>query len=200
VASESDRPDLRVVHPAPKARPPVVSSEVLGTAIFVFTEIMLFAGFVSAFTIARAQAPMWPPPGQPRLPIEETAFNTAALLASGALVWWAGRLFERKGPASARWPLVAGAALGAFFVVFQGFEWLGLLRDGMTLTASNYGSFFYLIVGAHALHVVGGLTVLCTMAARLWSERLTTSGFHAGRLFWYFVVLLWPVLYWKVYL
>ena len=30
-------------------------------------------------------------------------------------------------------------------------------------------------------------------------EQLTTNGFWAGRLFWYFVVLLWPVLYWQVY-
>ena len=43
-------------------------------------------------------------------------------------------------------------------------------------------------------------TVLATMGARLWREQLTSSGFWAGRLFWYFVVLLWPMLYWKVYL
>jgi heme/copper-type cytochrome/quinol oxidase subunit 3 len=70
----------------------------------------------------------------------------------------------------------------------------------MTLTASNYGSFFYLIVGGHALHVLGGLTVLVVLAARLWREQLTSAGFTAGRMFWYFVVLLWPALYWKVYL
>lgn len=197
-ASGDDR--IRVVHPPPKARGPILPSEVLATGIFIFTEIMLFAGFVSAFTIARAQAPMWPPPGQPRLPLEETAINTAALLVSGALVWWAGRRFERQGPASARLPLLGGAILGAFFVLFQGYEWVNLLREGMTLTATNYGSFFYLIVGAHGLHVLGGLTVLLTLGTRLWREQLTSSGFWAGRLFWYFVVLLWPVLYWKVYL
>ena len=29
---------------------------------------------------------------------------------------------------------------------------------------------------------------------------LNADVFAAGRLFWYFVVLLWPVLYWQVYL
>ena len=37
------------------------------------------------------------------------------------------------------------------------------------------------------------------MLVRLFGERLTSDGFWAGRLFWYFVVLLWPVLYWQVY-
>jgi heme/copper-type cytochrome/quinol oxidase subunit 3 len=61
---------------------------VLGTLIFVATEVMLFSGFVSAFTIMRGSALIWPPPGQPRLPIAETAFNTLLLLASGAVLTW----------------------------------------------------------------------------------------------------------------
>ena len=45
--------------------------------------------------------------------------------------------------------------LGAFFVVFQGAEWLALIGQGLTLTSSALGSFFYLIVGSHGLHAVG---------------------------------------------
>lgn len=197
-ALRGDR-DLRVVHPPPKSKGPAVPSEVLATMIFILTEIMLFSGFVSAFTISRAAAPMWPPPGQPRLPFEETAFNTAALLVSGGLVLWAGRRFDRVGPASARGPLLGGVLLGLFFLLFQGYEWVQLLRDGMTLTSSTYGSFFYLIVGAHGLHVACGASVLLLLLVRLRQERLTGAAFQAGRLFWYFVVLLWPVLYWQVY-
>jgi len=44
----------------------------------------------------------------------------------------------------------AALVLGAFFVVGQGLEWLALLRHGLTLTSSQLGSFFYLIVGLHA--------------------------------------------------
>jgi cytochrome c oxidase subunit III len=193
------RGDLRLVHPPPKPRQQVVPNEVLGVTIFILTELMLFAGFISAFTIAKSSAPMWPPPGQPRLPLEATAINTVALLLSGALAWWAGRRFDRVGPASARWPMVATLGLGAFFVLFQGYEWVGLLREGLTLTSSNQGGFFYLIVGAHGLHAMGGLTVLTVMSVRLVQEQLDSGAFWAGRLFWYFVVLLWPVLYVLVY-
>src|ERR1700690_3331740 len=66
-----------------------VPNAVLGTIVFVVAEIMFFAALISAHTIARASAMggMWPPPGQPRLPFERTAINTAALILSGVLLW-----------------------------------------------------------------------------------------------------------------
>ena len=66
----------------------IVSSGVLGMLLFVFTEAMLFAGMISAHAIvkSRAAGQMWPPFGQPRLPVESTALNTAALLASGLIL------------------------------------------------------------------------------------------------------------------
>lgn len=176
-----------------------VPSEVLGVLIFILSELMFFAGMISAYTISKNAAPMWPPPGQPRLPLEETAINTVALLISGALVYVAGRQFDRQGPRSARAPLAAGLALGAFFVLFQGYEWAMLLGEGLTLTSSAAGSFFYLIVGTHALHVIGGFTVLALQLRELVRDRLQTNPFRAARVFWSFVVLLWPFLYWQVY-
>lgn len=183
----------------PRERQPPVPSEVLGITIFILTEMMFFAGMVSAYTISRAGVPVWPPPGQPRLPLEQTAFNTVALLLSGAALWYAGRQFSRQGPASARAPYLVSLALGGVFVAFQGYEWAMLLGEGLTLTSSTHGSFFYLIVGAHALHVVGGAIVLGVLFGQLVRDQLQTNAFWAARLFWYFVVLLWPLLYWQVY-
>ena len=68
----------------------------MGMLIFVFTELMLFAGFISAFTIIKSGAVAWPPPGQPRLPFEETAFNTALLPASAVMLIWTRRTFTRE--------------------------------------------------------------------------------------------------------
>jgi heme/copper-type cytochrome/quinol oxidase subunit 3 len=90
--------------------------------------------------------------------------------------------------------------LGAFFVAFQGYEWISLIRQGLTLTSSNHGSFFFLIVGLHGLHAIAGLTVLGGAALKLSRERLAPSSFVATQVFWYFVVGLWPVLYFMVYL
>jgi cytochrome c oxidase subunit 3 len=180
-------------------RAELVPSSVLGVLIFVGTEIMLFAGFVSAFTIIRASAVLWPPPGQPRLPIAETAFNTLLLLASGVSLLLTRRRFA-AGPAAMRLPLLGAIGLGASFVVLQGREWVGLIAQGLTLTSSALGSFFYLIVGMHALHAVAALAVLVYAWRRLERGWLPQSTLAAAEVFWYFVVGVWPILYWRVYL
>src|SRR5215469_14482559 len=108
--------------PATKRLP----NSVLGMIIFVATEIMFFAALMSAHTIARATVlgGVWPPLGQPRLPVERTAFNTAILLLSGVLLLIANRRARGgSGYAKAR-RYVAGAIIaGTAFVLLQGVEW-----------------------------------------------------------------------------
>jgi len=187
--------------PAPIKREPILSNGVLGMLIFIFTETMFFAGLISAHSIVRSNAAgqMWPPFGQPRLPVEETAVNTAALLVSGivlVLAWFA----YRKDPHRARIPLALSILLGGFFVWFQGLEWAALLQEGLTLQSSSYGGFFYLIVGSHALHAVAAMAGLVWAWFKLDKNELTTSQLATVSAFWYFVVLVWPILYVKVYL
>lgn len=185
--------------PAPQSEK-LISNSALGMLIFVICEVMLFAGMISAFMIVRTSAlGAWPPPGQPRLPVESTLINTAALLLSGIMLFRARSAFKSD-PTSAVWPYLLAVGFGAFFVLFQGFEWLGLIREGLTLTSSNHGSFFYLIVGTHALHALGGLIFLGLGYLALRASRLEDERFQAIQIFWYFVVLLWPILYVRVYL
>ncbi len=175
-------------------------SATLGMLIFVVTEGMFFAGLISAHTIAKASLPFdWPPPGQPRLPAEATAYNTLALLASGWLIAVAGARYRRD-PRTAELPLLAGLMLGGLFVIVQGSEWVGLIREGLTLTSSAHGGFFYLIVGAHAVHALCALLLLGLALLRLSQGQLSNAAFGAARVLWFFVVGVWPVLYWKVYL
>ena len=151
------------------ARPQLVPPGIMAMLIFVVTEVMLFAGFVSAFTIMRRSALVWPPPGQPRLPVMETAANTALLL-------------------------------GSAFVALQGREWVQLVAAGLTMTSSALGSFFYLIVGLHALHAVVALGLVASAWSRLRRGFLAPGFFGVTEVFWYFVVGIWPLLYWRLYL
>ena len=178
-------------------------NSVLAMIIFVATEIMFFAALMSAQTIARATVlgGVWPPLGQPRLPVERTAFNTAILLLSGVLLLIANRRaragvgYEKAGP------YVLGAIIaGVAFVSLQGVEWVALLHEGLTLTSSTHGAFFYLIVGAHALHAVVAIAALAAIYFPMRSGTLSPSRFVATQIFWYFVVLVWPVIYLRVYL
>jgi len=192
--------ESRIAHPAPRDGERLPNS-VLAMIIFVVAEIMFFAALMSAHTIARATVlgGIWPPLGQPRLPVERTAFNTLILLLSGALLLIANRRaldsYEKARP------YLAGAiAMGIAFVLLQGVEWVALLHEGLTMTSSAHGAFFYLIVGAHALHAVVAIAVLTAIYFPMRRGTLTPSTFAATQVFWYFVVLLWPVIYLRVYL
>ncbi len=184
---------------APLRRNAIGPSSVIGTLIFIVTELMLFAGFLSAHTITRAAYNTWPPIGQPRLPVGETLINSAALLASGVVLFFANRAFTKNRERSKKL-LWTALGLGVFFVVFQGVEWVALLREGLTLTSSNHGAFFYVIVGTHAAHAVGAIVALGVIALRFSRGTLEHSSFLAAQAFWYFVVGVWPVLYLRVYL
>ncbi len=198
MTSRTTTPPIRLIS-AEHGEPRVISNGVLGMSLFVLTEIMLFAGMISVFNIVRASAIVWPPPGQPRLPVEETAVNTLALFASGLCVYLAQRRFETSRP-SARLPLTLAIVLAAFFVLFQGYEWISMIAQGLTLTSSTLGSFFYLIVGMHALHVVAALVLMIQTWRRHARGWLQPSQLATTAVFWYFVVGAWPIIYWRVYL
>ena len=197
MATRIAHPRIRVV--AESRREPLIPNGVMGMLIFVTTESMLFAGLISAFTIIRSGASVWPPPGQPRLPIEETALNSAALLLSGLLLYVARRRYSRDRE-SAKLPLLSSMLLGAFFVAFQGAEWVALIGQGLTITSSPLGGFFYLIVGLHGLHAVAALLVLAYTWQRMRRGWLASSQLATAEVFWYFVVGVWPILYFVVYL
>ena len=184
----------------PAAREPVLPNGVLGMLIFVATEMMFFSGLISAFVIGKSNAiGGWPPPGQPRLPIEATAFNTGVLLASGVVLFFANRAFVQRN-ARAKRLLLVSILLGAFFVLFQGGEWVALIHEGLTLTSGQLGGFFYLLVGTHAIHAVAALAILIYTYGKLRQGELSRFAFWPAQIFWYFVVGIWPVLYYLVYL
>ena len=189
---------MRVVQPA--ARREVVPSGLLGMMIFVGTEVMFFAGLISAFTISKAGAPRnaWNLPAGQVLPLASTAANTVALFASGALLWAAGRQYRARSSAATQ-SLLAAIFFGALFVMLQGREWVALIGHGVTLRSSALGAFFYVIVGTHAVHAVAALAGLGVAWWRLRAGRLSCGFFLGAQTFWYFVVLIWPVIYARVY-
>ncbi len=181
---------------------PLVPSGVFGMAMFLATETMFFAGLVSAYLVLRAQAPDWPPMGQPRLPVGVTGLNTAVLLVSGWTLHRAFASLSRGHDAFARW-LSVTALLGSLFLVVQGSEWVRLVHYGLTTRSSLYGATFYTLIGAHGLHV---LAALCALLVVLFLARRGRYGpadrarLEPFRMYWFFVVAVWPILYVMVYL
>ena len=187
------------VHPV--RRQPVVPSVILGTIIFVLTETMYFSALVSSFLVIRSRVfGEWTPPADIRLPVVATAFNTAVLVVSGILMYFATRAYARPGGRDLAKRLFGTAILlGAFFVIFQGYEWVKLIGWGMTLQSGIFGSTFFMLVGSHGLHVLAAVTVMAVLYRRLIAGKLKLDEMRAMRIFWLFVVGVWPVLYRLVY-
>lgn len=175
----------------------------IGMALFIAAEAMFFAGLISAHLVFRAGNPAWPPIGQPRLPVVSTAFNTLILILSAVFCHRAAGAIRVGRARASAYHLAATAVFGLLFIVLQGREWIRLVQFGLTLTSSVYGALFYTIIGLHGIHVLGGVAfllfalkcsveVLCVDKVRLVLE--------LARMFWNFVVALWPILYGLVYL
>jgi len=184
-----------------RAKSPV-SSGVVGMLLFIVTEVMFFGALISAYLVIRAGLDEWPPWGQPRLPVETTAFNTLVLLVSGLLMAYSRNLLQKNKFTKGRRWLGFSILLGTFFLISQGYEWVQLIKYGLTISSSVYGGLFYLIIGAHGFHVIGTLAFLIYAWKRLGASvnPITPEGLLPVQLLWYFVVCVWPVLYVLVYL
>jgi cytochrome c oxidase subunit III len=186
----------------PAPRGPLLDNAILATLFLIAGEVMFFAGLVFAFWSLRLAAPVWPPPLQPRLPIELTGLNTVVLLGSSLAMVLAVQALGQDRRRLVRNLLVAGG-LGALFLLVQGYEWVRLIDFGLTVSSGTFGATFYTLIGAHALHVVGALTWLAVVLALARRGRFDAgrpAAVRACALYWHFVVALWPILYVSVYL
>jgi heme/copper-type cytochrome/quinol oxidase subunit 3 len=164
-------------------------------------EIMFFAGLISSFLVFRLG--QWPPPDQPRLPVEWTAFNTLVLLASGLTFHLALKALKASSLSRFRQYLAWTAVLGFIFLAIQGTEWVRLVHFGLTVHASIFGGFFYCLIGTHGVHVAGGLIALLWVMNKAFQGTYSatqTLGVELCRMYWSFVVGLWPILFVLVYL
>ena len=170
----------------------------LGMILFILTELMFFVALISSYLIIKSKVGDWVPPASVVLPVRVTALNTFFLLVSGASLFWAGIRFQSRKKASLR-PYLIAIILGITFVGIQGMEWINLISYGMTMTSGIFGACFFLLIGAHGLHAIGGVSVLVWFLPKVASGQISCSGFRAIQYFWFFIVGVWPALYGLVY-
>lgn len=171
----------------------------LGLNVFIGVELMLFAALSSAFLLFQGEeGGMSGRP--PFLPLALTVANTGVLLASGATAFLSLRALRRGEAGPFRLLLGTTQLLGLLFLGVQGTEWARLVHHGLTLRTGAFGGIFYLIVGLHALHVLGGLAWIA------WVFRHRTAcapgadlGATLAVRYWGFVVALWPLLFGLLY-
>jgi heme/copper-type cytochrome/quinol oxidase subunit 3 len=183
-----------------RRRSPLLPNSVFGTLIFVATEVIFFTALLSAFLIIKAGTRGWDLPPEGRLPMLATAASTGLLLLSGLYAHLAGRQFGAFGHTpQVRLLLGLAGVLAAVFVLIQGYEWVQLLRYGMTLAPGMFAACFCLVIGIHGIHAVAAVVLMGVAWQRLRAETLQADHLWAMQIFWYFVVGIWPVIYLSVY-
>ena len=159
---------------------------------------MSFAALTSALFVREGSATDWRPIVLPPI----LFFNTLALVGSSVTLEFArrrvaafmrGQAHDRS--SAALW-LNATMLLGLIFVVGQYLAWLKLRAQGLYLPTNPNSSFFYVLTGVHAIHVLGGLggltRVLVKFRASSSSVRsLRRSTIDATSYYWHFMGALW---------
>jgi cytochrome c oxidase subunit 3 len=198
---------------SPTSRPNLVS---VGTIVWLSSELMFFAAlFAMYFTIRsvdKGQGLPWP---GAHLNLTLGTINTTVLLLSsvtcqmGVFAVERGQI-RRAGSVfnMARWGLrewyVLSFLMGLYFVLGQGYEYLSLVRDGLTLSSSGYGSVFYIPTGFHGLHVTGGLVAFLFLLGRTYAAKRFTQEQQVSAIvvsyYWHFVDVVWIGLFTTIYL
>ncbi len=160
---------------------------------------MFFSGIISAYVIAASKAQNWPPIDQPRLPLSWSLTNMLVLLASGVFMY----LFVKsvKQNKKNQQFLIVATVLAIIFLIVQGSEWVKLVNFGAQNSDGLYASYFYSIIGLHAIHVLIGVVFLRILHYK--SRKKESIDFDKTRAvgyFWYFVCLLWPILFYLIYM
>jgi cytochrome c oxidase subunit 3 len=152
---------------------------------------MLFIGFTSAYILRRASGD-WRPLQAPSV----LWLNTAVLFLSSATLEVARRRLRGWDLGAAQAFLAATGVLGIVFVGGQVLAWRSLAAAGVFLSSNPHSSFFYLLTGVHAAHLLGGLVWFGAASAKI--RRLAyTPGEDGLRLFatyWHFLAALWAYL------
>lgn len=142
------------------------------------------------------------------LPIRLLLWNTFVLLLASGTIEMARRNLARDmllAPVHAiagiapdrewRFPWLAmTVALGLAFLGGQWLAWEALHRHGFHVSTVGMSSFFYLLTGAHALHVSGGIIALlyaCAIALLHRSIEHRRIILEIAAWYWHFMGVLW---------
>jgi cytochrome c oxidase subunit III len=157
--------------------------------------VMLFGAFTSAY-IVKQGAGNWLQFTMP------TAFfiSSALIVVSSILLHIGYNAYKSKAYSKYRIMVLVTTLLGIGFVALQYVGWATLFNNGVDLKSNVGGSFFYLITGMHALHVLGGIAVLLLTTLNAYMAPVYYNEKRRNRIemathFWHFLGALWIYLF-----
>jgi cytochrome c oxidase subunit 3 len=125
--------------------------------------------------------------------------NTGVLVLTSGVIEWTKRESRANRLLATKIGLSVGALLTLAFLYGQSAAWGILHQSGHLVDSSAASSFFYLLTGLHALHVIGGLWVWlsATMSAFLDRDEPQRIGetVRLCAVYWHYLLLLWALLF-----
>ena len=153
---------------------------------------MMFAGLTSAYIVKRNQANFQ----EFDLP-KIFWYSTFVILVSSLTIQLAVAAFKAREMGRYRMLITITALLGLAFAALQVVGFQDLSSHGIKLTGAGSNaaaSFILVIVGLHALHVLGGVIVLLITFIRAFTARTrnySNTPIEIVSLYWHFVDVLW---------
>jgi len=175
----------------------------IGMLVSLASIAMLFTSLSSAYIVRSGVTYDWFPIAVPRVMFGSTAL---IILSSIAIEIARRRLKQSLSESYSRYLLLTGL-LGLGFLVSQLIAWRQLAGQGIYISSHPHSSFFYLLTGAHAVHVAGGLLALGFLwlrsrrhldAPRLIAKRQAVV--DAVSIYWHFMGALWIYLFLLLFL
>ncbi len=163
----------------------------------IVSEVVIFGGLLAAYVMNRVSHVEW---GAQAVHTNTWAgaFNTFVLLTSSLSAVLAHKAAsEGNGPKAARL-LYLTCLGGTTFLIVKGFEWTHEIREGFTLQAGGFWSYYYTAAGLHAFHVFAGMLVMLWVASSARRNQDLHRVENVG-IYWHFVDMVWiflfPLLY-----
>ena len=174
-----------------------------GMLSFLVSEVALFSTLIVTYLFYLGKDVVSPTPTE-ALRLPPVLGMTACLLASSVTIHLAERTLGRGNQGGFLLLWAATIVLGVLFLLGTAYEWHGLIKDhGLTISRNLFGTTYYTLVGLHALHVTGGVTIMLIMLGLALARHVTSAnGAGVGLISWcwHFVDGVWIVVFTVVYL
>ena len=176
-----------------------VEAPLLGMALFIISEVMIFGAFFTAYFFIRiAQGEQWPAPGT-QIPELVAGINTVILISSSFTLHWAETSIKRGNRFGLKAGMLLTFVLGCTFLFIQINEYANI---GFAPQDAAQQTIFYSLTGLHGVHVFIGLLILLSVTVRSFRGHYSADshrGVEVPGIYWHFVDIMWIVVYTTVY-
>jgi cytochrome c oxidase subunit 3 len=165
--------------------------QLFGLWVGMASIVMLFGALTSAYIVKQGASNWF------NIKVPSIFFlSTFVIIASSVTLHLARNAFRNENFGKYKLFLILTAVLAISFIGVQYSGWSQMFKSGIDLKANVAGSFFYLITGAHAAHLIGGFGALaatlinaCILPKKINDNRKTKVEMLLH--YWHFMGILW---------